>query len=446
VFPTASRVGSALSDLGLLASAAEGCDTLFLDAAVRFGPTHGAPSTVTVRSYAQRLRFIRRRPSGGRRVYIEQRGPNGPQMLIDINPLVRQYVATVMSRPTARIGKLRNRLIASRLGSFLGTIQVGHETADAVIPWPLRAAADAIGLEYPAAWLVQLRSGDDGQRMVFHAFGPGESQPTWVLKMSRLPGGPARSTVERNALDALQRYGPAVTDRATVVLGELQLNGAQASVERAAPGTTMSAWISTEGMSAVPMIHSVLAWIDALAAVPGEPHDDGTVEQLRQDTLVWYNAEDLAPRLIGLPSVVAHNDVGTWNILTDGRQFTVVDWEGANPAGWPMWDGAYFLTDALAELCGPSDHALRPRWACDLWAGGLEQSPWVLDWLKRSAISLGIERSRLSAAIVAGWLHHGRSRGRRAAIFGGDAGGGWLGDIAAEWLRDPRLGLQWDAA
>ena len=49
-----------------------------------------------------------------------------------------------------------------------------------------------------------------------------------------------------------------------------------------------------------------------------------------------------------LPFAAAHNDLTTWNILLDGTDIGIVDWEAADREALPLVDLDYLVVDAVA--------------------------------------------------------------------------------------------------
>ena len=93
--------------------------------------------------------------------------------------------------------------------------------------------------------------------------------------------------------------------------------------------------------------------------------------------------------LASLPAVLQHNDLGTWNIVSDGgADFTAVDWESANPSGLPLWDLWYFLADALRLLDG--EEAADSGAFARLFRGEAPASPELFRWTRTAVEALAI--------------------------------------------------------
>ena len=150
-------------------------------------------------------------------------------------------------------------------------------------------------------------------------------------------------------------------------------------------------------------------------------------------------------RLGGLPSVLQHHDLGSWNVVVDGEDFTAVDWESSRRHGFPLWDGLYFLADALAHLDGAGDrvdHALR------LCRGELASSALLFDFVRTQVARLSLPPDSVGPLAACLWLYEGAwaaERARTVDELGGGRGAGTsiYRTLAAAWLNDPALGLDW---
>jgi hypothetical protein len=148
--------------------------------------------------------------------------------------------------------------------------------------------------------------------------------------------------------------------------------------------------------------------------------------------------------------VLVHNDVGTWNVVTDGRDgFGVIDWESATAHGLPLWDLSYFLADALT-LLDTGRFADRTAALLRLFRGRSRWSGLLFENLRRAVRELAIAPEAVGPLVTLGWLHHGLSPARRRARLdtladGADPadGTGPIPPLAGPWLGDPELGAGW---
>lgn len=374
----------------------------------------------------------------GRR-YLVTSGPEGPALAVDAASAARRFVAATWSRPTSVAGRVRN-LAVRHLGGVAASVAV--TAPGSTMPYPLSAATAALGLPAPTSWVVQFGRGDDLQRVVALAFAE-EPSPSWVLKFSRVPGAPARGAVEQVVLRELEERAPAIAARATRVLGRLDIGGSDATVEPAAAGASMSAFLRTaparqrEGLAC-----RVIEWAIGLASLTARPGGPRGAVVGPGEALAGVGSEHLAV-VRRAARVVAHNDLGTWNVLTDGRGFTVVDWESGSVAGFPIWDVAYLVTDVLCELHGPRPDTERVQWCAALWRGELAVSGQLALHLRRAASSAHVAEDELVALVVSCWAHHAASQGRRSRQLGRSAAAGYLGSFGSWWSGDPGLGPRW---
>jgi hypothetical protein len=152
-----------------------------------------------------------------------------------------------------------------------------------------------------------------------------------------------------------------------------------------------------------------------------------------------------------VPGILAHNDLGAWNVVADDRGgFGVVDWESARHPGLPLWDLTYFLADALSvvehgRIDDPTAAVLK------IFRGESELSSVLFAHVRRAVDRLGIAPSAVGPLVTLGWLHHGLSLDQRRtkidtlATGAGRAQRGPLGGLAPPWLADPALGWGWSA-
>ena len=138
--------------------------------------------------------------------------------------------------------------------------------------------------------------------------------------------------------------------------------------------------------------------------------------------------------------------------MVDGARFTVLDWESNREAGLPLWDLAYFLTDALAARRGQTDPAAKLAAMLQLLRGEATASRVLFQRLAAAAQEFGVPRSTVGAIVTLGWLHHShssdrapgaRTDARRDVRTGASLGP--LERLAGPWLEDPALGVVWPA-
>jgi hypothetical protein len=137
-------------------------------------------------------------------------------------------------------------------------------------------------------------------------------------------------------------------------------------------------------------------------------------------------------------------------VLVDRERFTVVDWE-SSCVGQPLWDLAYFLSDALTAA-GPRDPDARVREIVALHRGETAQSERFFHWVEQGAQAAGVPWESVGSTVLGGWQHHASShdaRSQRGRVLRGETGAaadrGPLERLAGPWADDPELGPAWPA-
>jgi hypothetical protein len=300
-------------------------------------------------------------------------------------------------------------------------------------------------------WLGQ---GDPLGRLVFVLFAPGEPQPSWILKLARVPSLVEPFERDERGLRLAAAAGPVVAQHAPAMVGRFETGGLQASVETAALGEPLSHLVLRDRKAARAAIDEIASWLVVVGS-----HATGSLEEerrrLREDVVpLWLDRgapADLVDRVPELDGVLQHNDPGSWNIVVhrDGG-FVVVDWESAAPRGLPLWDLLYFLVDALPLLEGALTSHQRVTAAVRLLRGESATSPVLFDWLRRAAEAAGVPADAVGPLATLCWLHHGLSHvSRRHAAEQVERGAAAVLSpidlLAPMWLEDPALGPEWRA-
>lgn len=385
-------------------------------------------------------RTLRAPPGRHARRYVVMRASGGPSLLALDTPEVRRFLARTWSRPTTLRGRARNALLAGPVGRLAATVAVVSSPLQTV-PYPIAHAVPAEPRNPITGWLFALREGDDLQRVIALVF-RGSGDPAAVLKFSRLPGAPARGAHEAVVLDELRRLAPQLSAGATAILRRGELDGSEFTVEAAAPGTVLTAALHRERDICQPVVEDLLRWSRSLGVVTRR--DDPAARAAWLAHALTPYAASTAGRLDRVPVVLAHQDLGAWNVVATADRFVVVDWESATTAGLPLSDTAYLLTDLLVQAHGPADDSARAAWARELWAGALPESADLRRRMELAARQLDIADDQLGAIVTATWLHHGLSRQLRSRLLDAtSAAGGYLGELAQPWLADHRLGSSW---
>jgi hypothetical protein len=325
-------------------------------------------------------------------------------------------------------------------------------------PPALVGAAGELGVPAGAEWSLALGTGDVLSRNVFHLLPPGENDPAWVVKFARTPGYADPFDRDERGLGLAAAAGGAVAARAPALVGRFELEGLAASVETAAAGRRLRETLLLPGgrerkLSAV---DAVASWALAAARATAAPPEALEAERGRLGAEVlphWLDAgapPELVDALPPLPGVLQHNDLGTWNVIARGPEFTVVDWESAREHGLPLWDLLYFLADALALLDGAADGEQRHLHTLRLFRGELPSSRHLFAWVRRAVEELALPPEAVGPVATLCWLHHSRShlaRGDALAAAGATGAASLHGTelVGGAWLADPALGPSWRA-
>ena len=341
---------------------------------------------------------------------------------------VTSYALSAWSGPRTRSRALRSRLIRRLPGPALRLAhwpEVTVATRDPSPPYVVAAALEQLRLESPVDWLLICGQSDELGRAAFLLFPESESRPRWIVKFMRVPSYPDPIDRDEQALATVAAAGGAAAAHAPRFLGRFEVNGLAASIESAAPGRRLSAVLSSYGSRAQKraLVDAVAEWIVRIGVEtrhPGAPAVDGIDD---------------------LPAVLQHNDLGAWNIISDGgSDFTAVDWESANPSGLPLWDLWYFLADALRLLDG--DDADDGSYFVRLFRGEAAASPQLFRWTRAAVASHGIPTEAVGKIATLCWLHHGLSHEARDAAVdrfarGGGTRSAGCGGLRARMARRP---------
>jgi hypothetical protein len=364
------------------------------------------------------------------------RGPvQHPITLLPLSPADSfAHYLTGIATP-GRVGRARNRALANAAGVRLARRAASIASVSlpggvsGVVPAFVAAARHLVPGAGPN-WVLQLGNGDDLQRAVFHLFESG--RPRWVLKFVRVAGVSSSFERDEAGLRLAAGAGPSVAAHAPALLGRFEFGGRAASVETAAAGRPLLGLLAERPMQ---LIDDIAEWIIELGAVTARPGAASAVP-VPGGSAEWIG---------GLPGVLQHNDLGTWNIVTDGSGFTVVDWESARSDGLPLWDLLYFLADALTRIDGHADPETLLRRALVLFRGGSPHSARLFGWVRRAAQRLAIPAEAVGPIATLCWIHHaGSAAVRQDGLAGAPAAAlGHLARMAEPWAAEPALGRGW---
>lgn len=356
-------------------------------------------------------------------------GLDGPRLLVPlVRPALREAVSHHLA-PALGLRSIRNAAARSVAGPALLARRrdavVTVATRLAPRPYGL-AAAVAAGAPADGPYFLVLGHGDALTRAVFIAARRDLSDQPVAIKLERLPGtaGSSFEGDERGlSLAAASRVA-----HVPRLLGSFIVAGAHGSVETAGRGE-QAGRLFAKGRSpaAHRLLTRVVAWTESLAASTPDARGHGPG---------------------GWPAVTTHGDLGTWNIVTSGDEFTVLDWESADAHGLPLSDALYFLTDALGLMAGAHTMQERFEYAVALHSGGAEHSGLLFNTMRDGAARLGLSDDVVGPLASACWERHSRSRGTRLDRLADHAAAAeepYLGRLTDAWRTHPELGVTWKA-
>jgi hypothetical protein len=350
------------------------------------------------------------------------------------------------------------RVLVSRgLFPAWGSPIVTVATRDAGPP-ALVAAAAQVGIPSDVGWFLTLGQGDALSRNAFQLFQPASHRPEWILKFARVAGYSERFDNDERGLGLARAAGGVVAARAPRLVGRFDVGGLHASVETAAPGWRLRDLLRTPGDRAAKLrlVERIGDWILELGRLTQTTPEGAAAERerLRRDVVPSSSELGVSPDLVDavppLPAVIQHNDLGTWNVVADGDDFVVVDWENVREGALPLWDFLYFLADALVLLDGSGGPEQLPARIARLFAGEAPSSALLFAWIRRAVDAAAVPPDAVGALATLCWLSHSHSFGAHNADLAAftprePPRTHGLEGIARAWMAHPRLGPSWSA-
>lgn len=350
----------------------------------------------------------------------------------------------------ARNALLTGAAARGRLPEVVPGVHVGARSSR--VPYLVAAARECGADLADAGWLLSLGRADPLSRNVFHLFAASDVDPRLVLKFGRTVGYEEPFARDERGLRLAAAAGPVVAAHAPRLVARFDVEGTYASLETAAAGEALKRLLSrpTARETKLAALSAVAEWIVEVGSATSHPGGGaaGRLAAGARGVLDPSVADDVVAAADDLPAVLAHDDLGSWNVIrgTDGG-FVAVDWESARPDGFPLWDLVYFLTEALAT----ADAAVDGGWddyVRALFRGELRSSPFLFNWIARAVAELELPADRIGPLLTLCWLHHSRSHVRRGdAVERHHAGIPTtvppLERVAALWLADSQLGPRW---
>jgi hypothetical protein len=392
------------------------------------------------------------------RRYVPLPNADEPQLFVPLGSTVARYA--LRSRMTAwkRWKRVRNLIAGECLSR--GLLPPMHPLVTVAAREPghpfLVTEATTLGVPSNADWILICGEGDILARATFLIFQRGRSVPGWALKFKRLRGADERVEIERRGLQLARNGGETVAGHVPRFFGRIEHAGFVASLESAAEGQLLNDYLlsTVSKRSKLKVIDYVVSWLVEIARTTSASPDFLEPERARllRDVVPYWSdlgaSADLVQELPPLRAVCQHNDLGTWNILVQSSNFTVLDWEAARSHGLPVWDALYFLSDAIAHLDGACGPAARAAHFTRLFLGELKSSELLATWLARVLETSGVPAEALGGLATLCWLHHAladRTRRQQAGLYNPSSDDpSWVAaERARVWLTAPGLGPHW---
>jgi hypothetical protein len=322
-------------------------------------------------------------------------------------------------------------------------------------PFLVTAARD-VGVPGSVSWSCVLGTGPDDRRGVFLLRQEDQRTPGWALKFSRLPDGGAAFDRDEHALAAVHRTLPnGLAARVPRFLGRVSHPGVHASLETAAPGRQLALLArDPRGRRRLGVwADRVADWLVQVAAAstraPGrlEPELARLRTALGADERALASVETAVGCLVTTPGVLVHNDLDLENVVVDGQDFTVLDWEQLRDPGLPLWDLLHFLACALVpfDRSPLPDRETGPARAADedlrrtvrLFRGESASSPLLFSWIRTMVHALQLRADMVGPIATLLWLD------RASSVMGVPGPHGAVYRLANAWMADPDLGSTW---
>jgi Phosphotransferase enzyme family len=334
-------------------------------------------------------------------------------------------------------------------------VTVATRTADQPA---LVAAAAELGVTGDVSWFLTFGQGDALSRNAFQLFRADSRRPEWVLKFARVAGYSERFDNDERGLQLAHAAGEPIAAHAPQLLGRFEIDGVHASLETAAAGRRLRDLLLMPGDrgAKLKLIERIADWILALGRLTQTAPDAQGLERrrLRGEVVASWSAFGVEPQLVEelppLSGVLQHNDLGTWNVVSDDGDFVVVDWENVRQSALPLWDLLYFLGDAFVLLDGSHDPERLPMRIASLFAGEAPSSPLLFSWVRRAAETARVPLDAVGPIATLCWLSHSlsaRAHNVELATFTPRDPPRLHGieGIGRVWLAHPALGPHWRA-
>lgn len=300
----------------------------------------------------------------------------------------------------------------------------------------------------PGLLVLRLRTGGDDRRRTVLFLGTGATTDC-VIKVER-GGSSSRGALEQQVLGRLGELGVSGVPRA---LGFGRFGSDAWSAESALPGRALA----SIDVRALPrqrfelMLEEVTSWFVRLAVASRGARQSATTCSLVGLRGEHTGAARRVRSLNGVPLIMAHGDVGSGvNLLLDGTDVGVIDWETALSAGLPLHDLLPLLCHSLALRRGLADPDAGGRYIVHLCAGKEPESPFLISLVLRYLRALDIDLRHAAALGALAWAHEASIRlvHDEMLVESGVVPSPWrtaADYVAPAWRDRDDLGTEWVA-
>jgi hypothetical protein len=313
---------------------------------------------------------------------------------------------------------------------------------------PLWRAAARAGLLFPLCAIGRTPGGDragsepdtalllsGGQRSINKVVGlslDADGAATAVVKFARVATADEALEHEAAALRSIEAEHPGLRG-VPRVLEEGMRAGRRALAESAVHGTPLIGRLDPGSFEE--LAGSVTSWLIELAR-GGEAQPPGEWWERLVGARLRAFERDFAQVLpAGLPSrleqaLVAlgplslapeHRDCSPWNVVLDGREPGLHDWESAEPRGLPGLDLAYFLANCAFVLDGALESGRTRESYERLRDPSTPYGAVAAECEGRYRQALGLDPNDLARLRLLAWLVHSASDHRHLTMESGDA-------------------------
>lgn len=297
------------------------------------------------------------------------------------------------------------------------------------------------------------------RHIVFLIFMGGQSHPALIAKVPRLASDAGSLDREASNLKAVHLYQPDRFDSIPSLIAYEDFKNSKILLETALTGQVMTG--SLVQRNPLEFVEAVMLWLIKFHQTTRQTgkSNRGWFHRLVEDpctqflesmsnSIQEYRLIKLTQKHIrnlqrtDLPVVFEHGDLGPPNILlcTDGT-IGVVDWELAEPEGFPALDLFFLLA-----LIGFARQRCRKKadYLAAFQSTFFGKNPWAKPYINTYGEKLNIAPEILQGLFLFCWSRCVMNIAQRLRAF--DSSGGVFSDKAAFWLRSNRYYALWQYA